>query len=69
MTTERNGLVTGELTEIPYGWQWGAMRIELMTADPKIGTVLRVYGADSSHRVEIRVSPHGRSMQVTEVLA
>ena len=49
-----------------YGFRWGPLRVERIISDPKWGVVLRI-GTDRE-QWEVRVSPKGRRMTVTQLL-
>jgi len=50
--------------ETRYGFEWGPMKIERFTSDPKFGVV--VFIGSEHQQFEVLVSPKGRMVSVTE---
>lgn len=53
---------SGAATE--FGFDWGPISVERAVYDAKLGRVLIVRVPSEHHRVEIAVSPKGRSVRV-----
>lgn len=52
------------LTQTRYGFRWGPVTVERTATDEKWGVVVTVKGA--TEQVDIRVSPAGRTLTVSE---
>ena len=53
-----------DLRETRYGFNWGPLVVQREISDPKLGYILRVRTAHKA--LEIRTSPRGRVLTVTE---